>query len=183
MGTRIGQRGKTLQRLVDMSNRIYFRRGTADIREVPVPIQITKMDHKTGKIKDARLKKGEFVDYLGIAGNGRAVAFDAKETAITTNFPLMDNLHDHQFEMLKSWHEKGAYSFLLVSFSKLQYETYVVPFVLVQEYWEGAKNGGRKSIPYDVIARECERAGSENGLALHYLKGMFAEDESGRKAK
>lgn len=175
MGTRVGQRGKHLQRLVDISNKTYFNKGTADIREVPVPIQIMRMDHKSGKIKEARLMAGEFVDYIGIAGNGRTVAFDAKETAIETRFSL-DLLKEHQFNLLKSYHEKGAFSFVLLAFTKKPGEIYIMPFPFVEKYWNEAQQGGKKSIPYQDIALNCDRVYSENGVALHYLKPLFEED-------
>lgn len=157
-------RGAVLERLIDMTNKQYFHRGVADIRKVPTPVQIT--GNNRGRITGHTMK-GEWVDYLGIS-NGRAIVFDAKETASRTSFPLV-NISDHQYKLLKSWHEKGAQAFLIVSFKKLD-EIYRLPFKLLDTYWEGARNGGRKSIPYGDFVTDCDLIQSEKGYVLHYLK-------------
>jgi recombination protein U len=168
---RHGQRGKQLEQLVDMANRQYRNKGMADVRKIPTPFQITGNGRRRGEMI-GRKQKGELVDYMGIA-DGKAIIFDAKETAVTTRFDL-DNLHAHQFEILKSWHEKGARAFLLVSFTKRQGETYILPFELLNEAWTGYIGDGAKSIPYSVFFEKCEQVKSEKGFVLHYLKGAIA---------
>ncbi|MEK3890226.1 Holliday junction resolvase RecU [Bacillus sp. FSL K6-3431] len=157
-------RGAGLERLVDMVNTQYRNKGVADIRKVPTPVQIMKHH---GRTVTGYTQKGEWVDYVGVH-NGRTIVFDAKETSNRTSFPL-DNVSDHQYELLKSWYEKGAHSFLIVSFKKLN-EIYLLSFNLLEAYWEGAKEGGRKSIPYDEFVTECDLVKSEKGYVLHYLK-------------
>lgn len=168
-----GKHGKQLEMLLDRTNIQYANKGTADIKKVPTPTTVFKYDAKTGRIRDGVYSKGEWVDYVGLAGNGRAVAFDAKETKVKTSFPLMDNLAEHQYTFLKSWHEKGAYTFLLVAFVDVAYEIYLVPFSMIDQYYQGALNGERKSIPYKEIAANCMRVESGNGVILHYLKELF----------
>lgn len=157
-------RGAQLERLVDMTNNQYRNKGVADIRKVPTPVKIT--GHQGNKIT-GHTKKGEWVDYVGIR-DGRTIVFDAKETSNRTSFPL-SNISEHQYELLKSWHQKGAHAFLLVSFTKLD-EIYLLAFELLETYWEGAKKGGRKSIPYMEMTLHCDRVKSERGYVLHYLK-------------
>lgn len=157
-------RGAVLERLIDMTNKQYRNNGVADIRKIPTPVQIT--GNNKGRISGF-VTKGEWVDYSGIH-DGRAILFDAKETSNRTSFPL-NNITDHQYELLKSWHEKGAQAFLLVSFAKHD-EVYQLPFRMLETYWEGAKNGGRKSIPYGDFVTECDLVKSEKGYVLHYLK-------------
>lgn len=164
---RHGQRGKHLERLVDMTNSQYRNKGLADVRKIPTPVQIT--GNNKGRIT-GRLEKGELVDYFGVH-DGRAIIFDAKETALTTRFP-MDSLHSHQYDILKSWHEKGARAFLLVSFTKRQGETYILPFELLKEAWEGYIGDGAKSIPYSLFVEKCELVKSDKGYVLHYLKAV-----------
>lgn len=159
-------RGAVLERLVDMTNKQYRNKGVADIRKIPTPVQITKHH---GRTVTGYTQKGEWVDYVGIT-NGKTIVFDAKETSSKTSFPL-DNISEHQFELLKSWHEKGAQSFLIVSFTKLD-EVYLLPTKLLQIYWEGARDGGRKSIPHVVFVTECDLIKSEKGYVLHYLKSV-----------
>lgn len=163
--TQRGQRGKHLERLIDMTNKQYRTKGIADIRKIPTPVTITS--NVRGKISGF-VTKGELVDYFGVH-DGRAIIFDAKETAVKSRFDL-DNLHAHQFDILKSWAEKGAKSFLLVSFTKLQGETYILPFSILEQAWKGYKGDGPKSIPYSVFLEECEQVKSEKGFVLHYLK-------------
>lgn len=164
---RHGQRGKHLERLIDMTNRQYRNKGLADVRKIPTPVQIT--GNNKGRIT-GRLEKGELVDYFGVH-DGRAIIFDAKETTTTTSFPLK-NIHHHQYDILKSWHEKGARAFLLVSFTKRQGETYILPFDLLNEAWEGYIGEGPKSIPYSTFLEKCELVKSDKGYVLHYLKAV-----------
>lgn len=162
-------RGKHLERLIDMTNRQYRNKGLADVRKIPTPVQIT--GNNKGRIT-GRLEKGELVDYFGIC-QGRSIIFDAKETNEANRFPLK-NIHPHQYDILKSWHEKGARAFLLVSFTKRQGETYILPFTLLKLAWEGYLGDGPKSIPYSAFFEECEQVKSESGYVLHYLKGAIA---------
>lgn len=157
-------RGRGFENLIDMTNKQYRNKGFADIRKVPTPVQIT--GYTRGKVT-GYTQSGEWVDYVGIH-NGRTIVFDAKETRETTRFPL-SNVSEHQYELLKSWHEKGARSFLLVSFTKRN-EIYLLPFDRLQEAWAGYIGDGRKSIPYEDFALNCDLVKSDKGYLLHYLK-------------
>lgn len=159
-------RGAMLERLIDMTNRQYRNNGIADIRKIPTPVQIT--GNNRGKVT-GYTTKGEWVDYVGIY-KGKTIVFDAKETTNRTSFPL-ENVSNHQYELLKSWHEKGAQSFLIVSFRKLD-EIYLLPFEMLETYEYGARNGGRKSIPYNEFAMNCDLIKSDKGYVLHYLKEL-----------
>lgn len=160
-------RGAGLERLIDMTNMQYRNKGIADIRKIPTPVRI--QSNVNGKVT-GYTTKGELVDYFGVK-DGRAIVFDAKETTTTTSFPLK-NVHEHQFNILKSWHEKGAKSFLLVSFTKRQYETYLLPFVMLEQAWKGYIGDGRKSIPYEDFVSQCDQVKSDKGYVLHYLKSV-----------
>lgn len=157
-------RGAVLESLVDMVNKQYRNKGVADVRKVPTPVQIT--GNNRGRISGF-VTKGEWVDYVGIC-HGQPIAFDAKETSSRTSFPL-DNISSHQYELLKSWHQKGAWAFLLVRFAKHE-EVYLLPFKMLETYWEGAEKGERKSIPYGEFVLNCDLVKSEKGYVLHYLK-------------
>ncbi|WP_107841680.1 Holliday junction resolvase RecU [Metasolibacillus meyeri] len=155
-------RGKHLERLIDMSNTKYRNAGIADIRKIPTPVQITK---SLGNRVEGRKEKAEWVDYAGVC-NGRAIVFDAKEIK-GKSFPLK-NLHDHQYELLCSWYNKGALVFLLVYFSDIQ-KFYRLQFPSLEEYWLAAKVGERKSIPLETFERQAFEVKSVDGYALHYL--------------
>ena len=157
-------RGAGLERLIDMTNQQYRNKGVADIRKIPTPVQITS--NRAGKVTGHTMK-GEWVDYVGVR-DGKTIVFDAKETSIRTSFPL-DNISEHQYQLLSSWHKQGAWAFLLVQFTKHD-EVYLLPVGLLERYWEDARKGGRKSIPYEVFMMDCELIESSKGYVLHYLK-------------
>ncbi len=159
-------RGAVLERLIDMTNQQYRNKGVADVRKIPTPVQI--QSNVRGKVT-GYTQKPEWVDYSGVH-DGRAIVFDAKETSSKTSLPL-ENISEHQYELLKSWHQKGAQSFLLVSFTKLD-EVYLLPFKLLELYWKNVRKGGRKSIPHVVFMTECDLIKSDKGYVLHYLKSV-----------
>lgn len=93
----------------------------------------------------------------------------AKETTKTA-FPL-DSLHEHQYQLLKSWSEKGAVAFLLVYFSKHD-KYYYLPFASLKWAKERADSGGRKSIAYDEFETMGQEVKSKDGYTLHYLEAI-----------
>ncbi|MFF2176007.1 Holliday junction resolvase RecU [Lysinibacillus sp. NPDC058147] len=72
----------------------------------------------------------EHLNYKWLCTEGRSIAFDAKEIS-NASFPL-ENLLDHQYEILESWHKNKAFSFLVVSFRKYN-KTYLLPFEVLQK--------------------------------------------------
>lgn len=156
-------RGAFLERVIDMANNKYCNAGVADIRKVPTPFKPLKT---TGNKITGHFEKPTWVDYSGIY-QGKAIIFDAKETG-KTNFPL-DNISLHQYDLLKSWSEKGARAFLLVYFS-LHDKYFVLWFEDLQLAWERAQQGGRKSIAYKEFQTWGYEVCSKNGYTLHYLE-------------
>jgi recombination protein U len=164
MKTSYANRGKLFQNIINYANNQYRLKGWGLIDEVPTPIQIT--ESRANYVKG--YKKGKStVDYVGIA-NGRGIAFDAKSTKETTRFPL-DNVHKHQVEYLKRYEDQGGIAFLLVYFESLK-ETYFVPIQWFLYYWNEAKKGGKKSIPYAHFQMDLRQVKQEKGIVLHYLK-------------
>lgn len=159
-------RGKHLEKLIDMTNLQYRNSGRADVRKVPTPVNIKSIN---GKTVTGYLSAGEWVDYVGV-GDGRALVFDAKETSVD-RFPL-NKLHEHQFELLRSWWEKGATAFLVVSFTKRHEEVYLLKFELLAEAWMGYIGDGPKSIPHKTFVEQCELITSRNGIVLDYLGAL-----------
>lgn len=155
-------RGMALERLINMTNVQYRNKCIADVRKIPTPVKITK---DLGSTVHGRKEKGELVDYLGCYGS-KAIAFDAKETKLTS-FPL-SNITNNQYNFLKSWHENGATCFLIVSMRKFN-KIYYLDFKTLKKAFETAENGGRKSIPMDVL-ETCPEIKSKNGYVLHYIE-------------
>lgn len=163
-----GNRGMGLEMYINSANTTYLHRGIAVVKKVPTPVKVRRIDNNTGRIKEAWFEKGELVDYIG-AYNGKAVAFDAKSTRVK-NLPL-NNIEPHQYEFLKAYYKAGALSFLIVEFA-LEHEIYLLPFNHLEDYWEDAKKGGRKSIPLKHFQEECKQVRSGRGISLDYLESL-----------
>ncbi|BDH60121.1 hypothetical protein MTP04_02510 [Lysinibacillus sp. PLM2] len=158
-------RGMHLERILEMANNKYRNSGIADIQKLPTPVKIMKV---TGSKVEGVRTKGHLVDYVGIY-NGTPIIFDAKETK-ETRFPLQ-NIERHQFNLLKSWSEKGAVAFLIVYFAK--YDKYFyLPFASLKWAFERAEKGGRKSIAYEEFESLGQEVRSKNGYVLHYLEAI-----------
>lgn len=163
-------RGMQLERLIEATNLAYAYKGLASV--VKQHPEITVLQLKGNQITRGFFKEKGVPDYIGILQSGQAIVFDAKETKETTRFPLK-NVHHHQYELLKTWHEKGAHAFLLIAFSAKRYETYLMPFEHLQEAWEGFVGDGKKSVSYHDIVEKCLPVKTEAGYTLHYLKHLI----------
>lgn len=152
-------RGKAFEQLICLSNHQYKSKGWGLIDQVPTPTK-----NINGRIV---YDKKSTVDFYGVS-HGRAIAFDAKSTRISTRFDLK-NVHDHQVEYLKKFQDQGGVAFLLIHFEKRQ-ETYFVPLKFFLKYWDAAKKGGPKSIPYEDFLVGCPLVRTSRGIALDYLK-------------
>lgn len=128
------------------------------------------MTQKQGPyIKHGWYEKNGFVDYFGVC-RGQAIAFEAKSTVEKSRFDLK-NIEADQVTQLQEWQEAGGVSFVLVSFESL-HEVYLLSFDQLDTWWQDAQDGGRKSIPYDYFQEKCSLVTSEDGILLHYLKGV-----------
>ncbi|WP_307894040.1 Holliday junction resolvase RecU [Bacillus swezeyi] len=160
-------RGKALQMLINNTNAVYKQKGWALVDEVPTPSKNIK-----GRIIYERKST---VDYYGIS-QGRGIAFDAKSTKETKRFDLK-NVHDHQVKYLDHFLKQGGIAFLLIEFARLR-EFYFVSIPFFLEYWNAAKNGGRKSIPYEEIRFNCAPIRTRRGVPLDYLELCFKNVEN-----
>ncbi|MGN7117829.1 Holliday junction resolvase RecU [Lysinibacillus odysseyi] len=159
-------RGSKLEMLINMTNNEYRSAGFADIRKIPTPTNIAKVE---GKKVEAYLDKATWVDYSGIY-KSHALIFEAKESTIE-RFTLA-NLVDHQYELLKSWHKHGAVAFLIVAFwlkNKNEPEIYYLKFEQLADFWEQKDRGGSKSIPISYFRENCQRIKGRDGFTAHYL--------------
>ena len=158
-------RGKFFENSIIATNNGYLARGMGFIEKVEPTIQITK-ERPPNRVEGFKKGKG-FVDFFGCS-QGRAIAFEAKKTNSRTSFPL-NNIAEHQMIILRTWQNQGGIAFFLVSFEKLG-EVYVIKYDQVNEFWEAALKGGRKSIPYDYFLLNCELVKQDRGVPLDYLK-------------
>ena len=136
-----GLRGSTLEDLINRTNEKYLESNLALIQKIPTPITPVRMDQETRRITLAYFEHRSTVDYIG-AVQGIPVCFDAKECA-TDTFPLQ-NIHEHQVTFMENFEKQGGISFFLISFTARNEFYYL-------EFWNRAKEGGRKSFRYEEL--------------------------------
>lgn len=159
-----GLRGSSLEELVNLTNERYREHQLALIEKIPTPIKPIQLDSQNGTIKLAYFDKKGSVDYIGVV-QGIAICFDAKETG-RDHFPLK-NIHEHQITYMDDFMKQRGIAFLIVSFTHYD-KTFFLPFDILKDYWDKAKKGGRKSIPYKEFLEKYEIK-AKSGYLLHYL--------------
>lgn len=164
-----GNMGKGFERAIEESNALYERRGQALVFKVPTA---TRVFTKNNVVTGAHFHKATAVDFVGVA-HGRAVAFEAKETAQRNNFPLK-NFRAGQVEFLKTFKQQGGAAFALIYFSKL-FETYLIDVDAIVKFLQEAENGGVKSIPYGYFVEQCERVTHKNLVQIDWLTALNKE--------
>lgn len=162
-------RGMTLEDDINTTNKFYLETNRAIIHKKPTPVQIVNVHYPSRSaavITEAYFKQASTTDYNGIY-QGKYVDFEAKETKNKTIFPLA-NIHEHQISHMKSIVEHGGISFLLIRFS-VHDETYYMQAERLFPYWHDKLNGGRKSIPYETIRKECFHIPIQYQARVDYL--------------
>ena len=161
-----GLRGSELEELINRTNDIYKMRGLALIQKIPTPIIPIRLDGHH-HITLAYFGQKSTVDYIG-AVQGIPVCFDAKECKKTT-FPL-SNIHAHQVEFMRDFTKQGGVAFFLLYYTNEDLY-YYLPFHKLEEFWDRAENGGRKSFRMDELDNNyvIEKDGSVPVPFLHRL--------------
>lgn len=162
-----GLRGSVLEETINVTNERYRELGLALIQKIPTPIKPITIDKTKGVITLAYFDQKSTVDYIGVA-QGTPICFDAKET--TKEALPLANVHLHQIDFMEDFTKQGGEAFLIVYFKK--YDRYFL-FTIeeLKKYYEIAKQGGRKSIPYAAFDETYEIF-IEGGLYLNYLKPL-----------
>lgn len=142
-----GLRGSTLEELINRTNEKYRENGLALIQKVPTPITPMKIDQQTRHITLAYFDQKSTVDYIG-AVQGIPVCFDAKECAVDT-FSLQ-NIHEHQVLFMEDFEKQQGVAFFIIYFTHRD-ELYYLSFGQMKQFWQRAKEGGRKSFRYDEL--------------------------------
>ena len=137
-----GLRGSAFEEWINRTNEVYEENKLCLIQKVPTPITPIKMDQQSRHITLAYFEKKSTVDYIGVV-QGLPVCFDAKECH-TDTFPLQ-NIHDHQVEFMKHFEEQEGIAFILICFTARD-EFYYLRYRELENFWERARQGGRKSI-------------------------------------
>ena len=142
-----GLRGSMLEESLNMTNEKYRREKLALVQKIPTPITPMEFDKEHHHITLAYFEQKSTVDYLGNV-QGIPICFDAKECA-TDTFPLQ-NIHEHQVKFMENFEKQGGISFFLISFTARN-EFYYLRLAKLLEFWNRAKEGGRKSFRYEEL--------------------------------
>lgn len=162
--------GMDLEAAINDSNTYYLNNDIAVIHKKPTPVQIVKVNYPSRNkavITEAYYKTPSTTDYNGIY-KGKYIDFDAKENHNKTAFPLA-NVSAHQVAHLKNVQRHGGIAFLLVAWN-LYNEFYLLPFDVLNEYWEDSLKDGRKSIPYEAFKMKAYLIKEGYLPRLNYLK-------------
>lgn len=154
-------RGMGLESLILKTNNNIFAKGWGVIDKVATPVKIIRKER--GRIKDGIVSKST-VDFQGHY-KGIPVAFDAKETAVKTSFPL-DNVEPHQVRYLQNWKDTGGAAFFIIEFTGLK-KVFYMDIAEFMTYWRRMEEGGRKSITLAEFKTEVK---SGRGILLDYGK-------------
>jgi recombination protein U len=161
-----GLRGSTLEELINRTNERYQELELALIQKIPTPITPINIEKETRHITLAYFDQKSTVDYIG-AVQGIPVCFDAKECAATT-FSL-ENIHPHQVSFMDSFEKQDGIAFFLIYFTSLN-EFYYLPFRKLNEFWNRAASGGRKSFRRDELSDDYAiPSPGDNGILIPYL--------------
>ena len=106
---------------------------------MPVPAEITNA---------GIILKQSTVDYTGLIKGGRYIAFDAKESKLTTRFPLT-NIEDHQAEYIKHVSRLGGIGFILIHMYELYPDELIV---LTSDKLQAFLRSSSASIPLVELA-------------------------------
>lgn len=159
-----GLRGSTLEEFINRTNEKYLENHLALIQKIPTPITPINIDKQTRHITLAYFDQKSTVDYIG-AVQGIPVCFDAKECNAET-FPLQ-NIHEHQVQFMLDFERQGGIAFLLLFFTKKD-QFYYLRLEKLMEFWNRAKEGGRKSFRMEELEEDFffQKSGS---LLVPYL--------------
>ena len=161
-----GNRGMSLESDLNDTNKYYIDQKIAFIYKKPTPIQITQVEYsKKGKvIKEAYFKEPSTTDYNGLY-KGYYIDFEAKETNLSTSFPLK-NIHPHQIKHIQNIYEHGGIAFLIVRFTK-QNKNFVL---FAKEFLSYLKEEKRQSIPLSYFEEHAYLIEEKYIPRLDYLK-------------
>ncbi len=162
-----GLRGSTLEDMLNRTNEKYMENGLALIQKIPTPITPITIDKESRHITLAYFDQKSTVDYIG-AVQGIPVCFDAKECN-TDTFPLA-NIHEHQVEFMRRFEQQEGIAFILISFTHRD-EFYYLRFCELLEFWNRAKEGGRKSFRYEELDSKFFLP-QVHGIMVPYLNAL-----------
>lgn len=171
-------RGMSLEHDLNISNEYYCECGRALIYKKPTPVQVVHVDYPSrncAKITEAYYKTPSTTDYNGIY-RGKAIDFEAKETASKTSFPFK-SIHEHQIKHLERVLKHGGIGFIILRFN-YYHETYLLDAKYMIDL---IRNSKKKSISYQSVKENGSYIREGLTPRLHYLENVdqlyFKEDK------
>lgn len=159
-----GNRGMSLENLINETNEYYLENDIALIFKKPTPIGIAKVSYNSfGKsIDKAYFKEQSTLDYNGLY-KGKYIEFDAKETQNKTSFPIA-NVHNHQIKHIRNVIKHHGICFLIIKMNGMYY------LLLGKTFISYIDNTTKKSIPYNFIKDNAYQIYEKYNPPLDYLK-------------
>ncbi|MFS0751607.1 Holliday junction resolvase RecU [Oceanobacillus sp. 1P07AA] len=157
-------RGMSLEDDINVTNEFYLETNQAVIHKKPTPVQIVNVHYpkrSAAVITEAYFKQASTTDYNGVY-RGKHIDFEAKETKNKTSFPLA-NIHEHQINHMQKVIDQQGICFMLIRFIAHD-ETYLLDARALLTFWNLKQEGGKKSIPYDMIKNQSQL------IPFHYQK-------------
>lgn len=165
--TLFSNRGMSLEKDINSTNKYYSDCGIAFIYKKPTPIKILEVDYPSRKeviIKKAVFEAPSTTDYNGLY-RGRYIDFEAKETDCKEGFPLI-NIHAHQINHIRNIVKHGGIAFLIVRLNSVS-KTYVLDGNAFIEYID---NNLCKYIPIDLFNTKGYEIIEKYAPRVDYLK-------------
>lgn len=110
-------RGMTLEKMLNDTNKYYCDTLKAFVYKKPTPIKLVKVNYKEKRIDEAYFDKPSTTDYNGLY-EGKYIDFEAKETNNLNDFPIA-NIHAHQLAYMRNIMNAKGICFLIVRWVKL----------------------------------------------------------------
>lgn len=110
-------RGMTLEKMLNDTNKYYCDTLKAFVYKKPTPIKLVKVNYKEKRIDEAYFDKPSTTDYNGLY-DGKYIDFEAKETNNLKDFPIA-NIHAHQLTYMRNIMSAKGICFLIVRWVKL----------------------------------------------------------------
>ncbi|MBC2303389.1 Holliday junction resolvase RecU [Listeria booriae] len=141
-------RGMRFETLIEGMCQNYQAKNIALIQKIPTHVGAENVN---GKLANAHFKKKSTVDFTGMLCGGLSVAFEAKECASNTSFPLK-NIKQHQLDYLRMHDLLGGCSFILIHFTNLN-QIFRVEYKELEKMIQECAENKRKSIPIGRFAK------------------------------
>lgn len=162
---RMANKGKALEKEIEMQNEIYKIRRQALVQKISTPWKVVR---RGKEIISAYPEEKSTLDFRGTVKGGLSISFDCKESEDVRGLPLT-YIKPHQINYIRNALEIGERSFIICYLKKQNTRCYI-PGEIVLEYWDiWQKNKGKRNINF-INKLDMKVIKSKNGNIIDYLK-------------